>query len=123
LILGLFAARRMEDRRWAQGVGLVTAFAAVSILALASLRGEPEEYAFYWRIPLALGVVAVSIAAIVACVRNQQRRVWICRSLVVVLLGAIVWSTVGFPRDVATPARTDAGHRATASPVPTLTGP
>ena len=63
-ILGLFAARRMEDRRWAQGVGLVTAFAAVSILALASLRGEPEEYAFYWRIPLALGVVAVSIAAL-----------------------------------------------------------
>jgi hypothetical protein len=70
---GLFAARRSRNRRAFHAVLLSAVLCATGFVALTRVRGQAASYLFYWRIPLAVMLVASVVGAIITALPASGR--------------------------------------------------
>jgi hypothetical protein len=73
VVVGLYAARRAASRASAHAVGLAVLLCAVGLVSLARVRGDANNYLFYWRATLAIMLVAAVIAAVGSWLRALAR--------------------------------------------------
>jgi hypothetical protein len=74
IALGLIVARRSRARAEFHAVALAAVLGLVGVLALARVRGEPADYVFYWRVVLAVLIVATALGALVRSAPAMRRR-------------------------------------------------
>lgn len=73
IAIGLFAARRSGSRHALHAVLLSALLCATGFVALTRVRGQAASYLFYWRIPLAVMLVAGVVAAVASAVHESGR--------------------------------------------------
>jgi hypothetical protein len=73
LAVGVVAARHSGNRRALHAVCLSAVLCGTGFLALTRVRGEAATYLFYWRIPLAVMLVASVVAAVASAVPVSGR--------------------------------------------------
>lgn len=95
--LGLWIAatvvvRRHPDRRSAHALWLLGLLAVTALLGLGQVRGDLTDYAFYWRVPLAVLLVVVPIGVLARSLRPEGGRGR--QVLTIALVGGLVAATV-----------------------------
>jgi hypothetical protein len=113
-IAAAFVVWRRPDRRSGHALGLVALLGIGGLVGLGQVRGDLADYAFYWRVPLAILLVAVPVGVLLRAVgltRGAGGRVLLvllALGVVVATVATTVWVTDGDPaQDAVNPIVAD----------------
>ncbi len=101
LVIGLLGARAAHRRDHTRLVVLVAAMSAGGLLALSHVTGDLLAYLFYWRIPLALFVIATGVIGVVDFVRATRPRAATHTARVALAVGGVLVVIVSTTTTVA----------------------
>lgn len=72
LVLAATMSVLARDRRLNHLVGLMCAMTIGAMVAFANIRGIPEEYVMYWRIPLAAGLLVCALGSVTVALSKSR---------------------------------------------------